>query len=201
MDEPHGTEILGGDYASKATGQLHVVNLLSPVPPVFDPNGAFIGGTANAAVGFLFWPKDALTKLKMTPEISYNYHYIVDNESTQTLSIARSRGSIRLAAFRINLQHYSSEPIAEWDKKLWDVENQPVASRHEDQVSVAFNGFPAQLDFTGSSDFAYAICCIATVDVRRGYYGGSDNPAEPTLCTGNLECNVAAMWLEHEKLA
>ena len=91
--------------------------------------------------------------------------------------------------------------VAEWDKPLWDATNQPIASRHEQQQSGTFTGFPVQLDFTASSDFFYAACCVATVYVNRGYYGGRDKPPEPTLCTGNLECDISAMWLEQEKLA
>jgi len=191
----------GSDSASKATGKLHVVNVLSPMPPVFDPNGAFSGGTAHAGIGFLFRPRYPLTKLKMTPELAFHFHYLIDHASPGTLSVAKTRGFIRLVAFKVNMFMKTSELVAEWDKPLWSVENQPIASRHEDQQSGTFTGFPVQLDFTASSYFFYAACCVATVYVNRGYYGGSDKPPEPTLCTGNLECNVSAMWLEQEKLA
>jgi hypothetical protein len=194
-------QIAGSDVASKATGRLHVVNVLSPMPPLFDPNGSFTGGTAHAGVGFLFRPKHALTKIKMTPDVAYRFHYLIHHDSPGTLSIAKTRGFIRLLAYRVNLFTRASEIVAEWDRKLWDAENQPIASRHEEQRSGAFSGFPVELDFTASSDFFYAACCVATVSVSRGYYGGTDRPAEPTLCTGNLECDVSGMWLEQEKLA
>jgi hypothetical protein len=191
----------GSEFASKATGKLHVVNVLSPMPPVFNPNGAFSGGTAHAGVGFLFRPQYALTKLKMTPDVVYRYNYLIHHSSAETLSIARTRGFVRLLAFRVNLFNKTSELVAEWDKKLWDATNEPIASRHEEQQSGTFTGFPVELDFTASSDFVYAACCVATVYVNRGYYGGRDKPPEPTLCTGNLECDVSAMWLEQAKLA
>ena len=93
------TQTAGSDSASKATGKVHVVNVLSPMPPVFDPNGAFSGGTAHAGVGFLFRPQYALTKLKMTPSIAYRFNYLVDHSSPETLSIAKTRGFVRLLAF------------------------------------------------------------------------------------------------------
>jgi hypothetical protein len=195
------TQTAGSDSASKATGKVHVVNVLSPMPPVFDPNGAFSGGTAHAGVGFLFRPQYALTKLKMTPSIAYRFNYLIDHSSPETLSIAKTRGFVRLLAFKVNLFLKTSELVAEWDKPLWDATNQPIASRHEQQQSGTFTGFPVQLEFTASSDFFYAACCVATVYVNRGYYGGRDKPPEPTLCTGNLECDISAMWLEQEKLA
>ena len=86
----------GSDVASKATGHLHVVNVLSPMPPAVSPLGSVSGGTAHAGVGFLFRPKYALTKLTLTPHVTYNYHYIVDHPTNSTLSIAKTRGTLRL---------------------------------------------------------------------------------------------------------
>ncbi len=76
----------------------------------------------------------------------------------------------------------------------------PIASRHEEYRSGTFNRFPVQLGFTASSDLAYATWCIATVYVDRSHFGGRDNPPEPTLCTGNPESTVPAMWLEQKRL-
>jgi hypothetical protein len=172
------------------------------MPPQVNPLGSFTGGTAHAGVGFLFRPKFAVTKLTLTPHVLYNYHYIVDHPTNATLSIAKTRGTLRLVAYRVNLFNNTSQVHAEWDRRLWEAENQPIASRHEGQHKGVFNGFPVQLDFTASGDFVYAVLCVATVYVNRGYYGGASGvPPEPTLCTGNLECDVSALWLEQGKLA
>ena len=196
------TEIAVTDSASKATGHLQVVNVVSPMPPVFHPNGSFSGGTAHAGVGFLIQPRFALTKLTMTPELAYRYNHLIFHDSPDTLSIATTRGFVRLLAFKVNLFNRTSELVAEWDKKLWDAQNQPIVSRNEDQQSGTFNGSPVELEFRASRDFAYAVCCVASVYVNRGYYGGTvGHPPEPTLCTGNLECDVPAMWLEQERIA
>lgn len=192
----------GTDVASKATGHLHVVNVLLPLPPVGVPLGSFTGGTANAGVGFLVRPKHTMTRLTMTPVVQYRYHYLLDHPSNTTLSIATSRGSLRLVCYRVNPFAGTSTLFAEWVKPLWSVENQPVASRHEGDKSGVFNGFPVQLDVDASGDFLYALLCVATVQVTRGFYGKTSGiPLEPTLCTGNLECDVSAMWLEQQKLA
>jgi hypothetical protein len=192
----------GNDVASKATGHLHVVNVLSPLPPVGTALGSFTGATANAGVGFLLRPKYTLTRIKMTPVVSYNYHYIVDHPVNSTLSIAKSQGSLRLVCYRVNPFTQTSTLFAEWVKPLWNVENQPIASRHEGDKSGVFNGFPVQLDVDASGDFLYALLCVATVQVTRGFYGKTVGiPLEPTLCTGTLECHVPAMWLEQEQLA
>jgi hypothetical protein len=192
----------GSQSASKASGDLHVVNVLSPMPPPQHPAGTFVGGTAHAGVGFLFRPKHAMSTFKMTPHVPYSYHYLVDHPTSATLSIAKTRGALRLVCYRVNLFNNTSVVHAEWEKKLWEAENQPIASRHEGQKSGTFNGFPVQLDFTASGDFVYALLCIATVSVTRGYYGQQwGSPVEPTLCTGNLSCNISSMWLDEEKLA
>src|SRR5262245_12135434 len=122
-------EIAGSQVASKATGHLHVVNVLSPVPPAVHPLGSVSGGTAHAGVGFLFRPKFALTKVTLTPHVLYNYHYIVDHPTNTTLSIAKTSGRLRLVAYGVNLFNKTTLVQAEWEKKLWEAENQPIASR------------------------------------------------------------------------
>ncbi len=192
----------GSDVASKATGHLHVVNVLSPLPPVGHALGSFTGGTAHAGVGFLFRPKHTMTRLKMTPVVSYRYNYLIDHPSHTTLSIAKSHGSLRFVCYRVNPFTSTSTLFAEWVKPLWNVENHALASRHEGGQNGVFNGFPVQLDFDASGDFLYAVLCVATVEVTRGFYGNTVGVRlEPTLCTGNLECHVPAMWLEQHKLA
>jgi hypothetical protein len=193
-------DIAGSQVASKTTGHLHVVNVLSPMPPSVHSIGFSSGGTAHAGVGFLFRPKFALTKVTLTPHVPYNYHYIVDHPTNTTLSIAKTSGRLRLVAYRVNLFNKTSLVQAEWEKKLWEAENQPIASRYEGQHKGVFSGPPLQLEFSAFGDYIYAVLCIATVSVTRGYYGGvSGVPPEPTLCTGNLECDVSALWLEQDK--
>jgi hypothetical protein len=196
------SDIAVTEVASKATGKLHVVNVLTPMPPPSSPLGSFVGGTANAGVGCLFRPRHAMTKIKVSVEAAYSYNYLIYHDSPDTLSVATTRGFVRVLAFRVNVFNKTAELVAEWDKRLWEAENRPIVSRNEDQQSGTLNGSSVELDFKASSDFAYAVCCVASVYVNRGYYGGTvGKPREPTFCSGNLECDVAAIWLEQEKLA
>lgn len=188
-------ETLGNTVASKQTGHLHVLNILSPMPP--RALGDFTRGVAHAGVGFLFLPKHAVTKQKVTPQVRYKYNYLIDHTSQETLSIAHTRGSIRVVVFRMSPFDKPTTVVhAEYGIPLWDVENRPHVSRPEGQHAGAFSGVPLELDFHAMGGSVYAVVCVATVEVNRGYYGGRDKPPEPTLCTGNLECDVSGIWLE-----
>jgi hypothetical protein len=187
--------LAGSDFASKTTGRLQVVNVVSPT-------SLDVQGFAHAGIGFLVQPGHAITRLKMAPTLTYRFHHLIYHDSPETLAVAITRGFVRLVAFQVNPFTKTSQQVAQHEVKLWESQNQPIVSRHEDQRSGSFNGAPVELSFLGTSNFLYAVCCVATVWVSRIVYGGLHGvPPEPTLCTGNLECNVSAMWLNQEKLA
>jgi len=189
---------IGKTSASKNTGQIQVVNVISPVPPGAAPFGSFMPATGHACVGVLFDPRYAVGQIVVTPEILYKYNYLIDHPVHASETIAKTTGSLRVLAIRYDPFNNVSQLVAETTKTLWEVENHPFGSRYEGQRAGAFNGAPLELSFTVAGDVGLAVLCIASVSVSRSD-GSTGRPPEPMLCTGNLECTVPGIWIEQSR--
>jgi hypothetical protein len=76
--DPQVPGILQTQGASTATGRLYAVAQT-------DRNALVAAGFAQAALGILVKPRHALTRIRFTPEVNFNYGHAIPNPANRTL--------------------------------------------------------------------------------------------------------------------
>jgi hypothetical protein len=187
--------ILQTQGAFTATGKLYAVGQT-------DRNVLTADGFAEAGLGILVKPRHALTRIRFTPEVHYNYGHVIDTPSVPDnvdWSRAFNQGRIRLIAQRLNPVSGLFEPYLQRSLTRWSESSISGSGRYQDQGIDSYPGSDPGLLVIGSSADTFALWIVASVHVGKEDH--DPNPANRTLCFGSFGFDIPVMWAEQEKLA
>jgi hypothetical protein len=187
--------ILQTQGASTATGKLFAVAQTDRTVMSSD-------GFAEAGLGILVKPRHALTRVRFTPDVNYNYTHVIDTPSVPdnvAWSHATNQGAIRLIAQRLNPVTNVFEPYLQRSLTRWSDSSPMGSARYQDQGTGSYPGSDPGLLVIGSSADTFALWIVATIHVTVQDH--DPNPANRTLCFGSFGFDIPVMWAEQDKLA
>lgn len=188
-----GPQLIQVRSASKTDGYVGVANAI--------PTSAALGGRtqgyAEAAVGILYKPRHALSRVTFVPEAQYRYEWIIDtNQKTPTLRM-RNAGWLQLFAQRLNPVSEMWETYLQRSIEIWQggAGNwggpAPVFVNETHGGAEAYPGSDPGLQLIATNADTLLLWFIVATYV--------ESDQGPT-CMNKLEVSVPLMWVWDESL-